>query len=281
MSLTAGIDVGAAYTKVVVTADGEIVGQALVRSGYKPGEAADAAFELACGEAGVERSKVDYIVATGYGRFQVPFSQVTATELTAAAWGCHALYPGTRTILDVGGQSVKASRIDELGRVKSFRLNEKCAAGTGAFLEKTARYMGYETEEIGPLAATSNEAVAISGVCTVFAEAEVINHLSQGIPPADIMHGAIVSLVGKSVQLMKRVKMEPEYTLIGGIMRYPTMVKAVRSELKVDVNVPEGDLVQLVAALGAATLAAHQARKIAEGRAAGAGRPGALAAAGS
>ncbi|HET9093240.1 MAG TPA: acyl-CoA dehydratase activase [Acidimicrobiales bacterium] len=281
MSVTAGIDVGATYTKVVVTGDGEIVGQALVRSGYKPGEAADAAFELACGEAGVERSKVDYIVATGYGRFQVPFSQVTATELTAAAWGCHALYPGTRTILDVGGQSVKASRIDELGRVKSFRLNEKCAAGTGAFLEKTARYMGYETEEIGPLAATSNEAVAISGVCTVFAEAEVINHLSQGIPPADIMHGAIVSLVGKSVQLMKRVKMEPEYTLIGGIMRYPTMVKAVRSELKVDVNVPEGDLVQLVAALGAATLAAHQAHKIAEGRAAGAGRPGALAAAGS
>ena len=281
MSVTAGIDVGATYTKVVVAADGEIAGQALVRSGYKPGEAAEAAFGLACGEAGIDRSKVAYIVATGYGRFQVPFSQVTATELTAAAWGCHALYPGTRTILDVGGQSVKASRIDEMGRVKSFRLNEKCAAGTGAFLEKTARYMGYETEEIGPLAATSNEAVAISGVCTVFAEAEVINHLSQGIPPADIMHGAIVSLVGKSVQLMKRVKMEPEYTLIGGIMRYPTMVTAVRAQLKVDVNVPDGDLVQLVAALGAATLAAHQANKIAEGRAAGAGRPGALAAAGS
>ncbi len=281
MTVTAGIDVGATYTKVVVTGDGEIAGQALVRSGYKPGEAAEAAFGLACMQAGIDQSKVDYIVATGYGRFQVPFSQVTATELTAAAWGCHALYPGTRTILDVGGQSVKASRIDEMGRVKSFRLNEKCAAGTGAFLEKTARYMGYETEEIGPLAATSNTAVAISGVCTVFAEAEVINHLSQGIPPADIMHGAIVSLVGKSVQLMKRVKMEPEYTLIGGIMRYPTMVKAVRSELKVDVNVPEGDLVQLVAALGAATLAAHQAHKIAEGRAAGAGRPGALAAAGS
>ncbi len=281
MSVTAGIDVGATYTKVVVTGDGEIAGQALVRSGYKPGEAAEAAFGLACDEAGIDRSKVDYIVATGYGRFQVPFSQVTATELTAAAWGCHALYPGTRTILDVGGQSVKASRIDEMGRVKSFRLNEKCAAGTGAFLEKTARYMGYETEEIGPLAATSNEAVAISGVCTVFAEAEVINHLSQGIPPADIMHGAIVSLVGKSVQLMKRVKMEPEYTLIGGIMRYPTMVTAVRAQLKVDVNVPDGDLVQLVAALGAATLAAHQANKIAEGRAAGAGRPGALAAAGS
>ncbi len=281
MTVTAGIDVGATYTKVVVSREGEVAGQALVRTGYKPGEAAEAAFELACAQAGLERSKVEYVVATGYGRFQVPFAQVTATELTAAAWGCHALYPGTRTILDVGGQSVKASRIDEAGRVKSFRLNEKCAAGTGAFLEKTARYMGYETEEIGPLAATSNEAVAISGVCTVFAEAEVINHLCQGIPPADIMHGAIVSLVGKSVQLMKRVKMEPEYTLIGGIMRYPTMVKAVRSELKVDVNVPDGDLVQLVAALGAATLAAHQARKIAKGRAESAGLSGQLAAAAS
>ena len=282
MSITAGIDVGSTYTKVVVSADGEVIGQSLVRSGYTPGEAAGAAYELACADAGVERARIDYVVATGYGRFQVPFSQVTATELTAAAWGCHALYPATRTILDVGGQSVKALRIDEAGRVKSFRLNEKCAAGTGAFLEKTARYMGYETAEIGPLAATSNEAVPISGVCTVFAEAEVINHLSQGIPPADIMHGAIVSLVGKSVQLMKRVKLEPEYTLIGGIMRYPTMVRAVRSQLKIDLNVPEGDLVQLVGALGAATLAAHQARKIAEGRSAGGTRPpGALAASAS
>ena len=282
MTTTAGIDIGASYTKVIIARDGDVIlGKSIIRTGYKPSDAAEEALELALADAKVDRSQVDYIVATGYGRFQVPFSQVTATELTAAAWGCHALYPGTRTILDVGGQSVKASRIDEMGRVKSFRLNEKCAAGTGAFLEKTARYMGYETEEIGPLAATSNEAVAISGVCTVFAEAEVINHLSQGIPPADIMHGAIVSLVGKSVQLMKRVKMEPEYTLIGGIMRYPTMVTAVRAQLKVDVNVPDGDLVQLVAALGAATLAAHQANKIAEGRAAGAGRPGALAAAGS
>ncbi len=275
MSITAGIDVGSTYTKVMVRGADGALGRALVRTGYRPGDAADEALDLACEDAGVQRAQIDYIVATGYGRFQVPFSQVTATELTAAAWGCHALFPGTRTILDVGGQSVKASRIDEAGRVKSFRLNEKCAAGTGAFLEKTAGYMGFDTEEIGALAATSNEAVAISGVCTVFAEAEVINHLSQGIPPADIMHGAIISLVGKSVQLMKRVKMEPQYTLIGGIMRYPTMVKAVRAQLKVDVNVPEGESVQLVAALGAATLAAHQVAKAAQG-ASGPSGPGGL-----
>ncbi|HEX5635419.1 MAG TPA: BadF/BadG/BcrA/BcrD ATPase family protein, partial [Gemmatimonadales bacterium] len=126
--------------------------------------------------------------------------------------------------------------------------------GTGAFLEKTARYMGYSTVEIGPLVATSKDATSISGVCAVFAESEVINHLSQGVPPADIMHGAIVSLVGRSVQLMKRVQMEPEFTLIGGILRFETMARVVREALQSDVNVPEGDLVQFVSAYGAALL---------------------------
>jgi hypothetical protein len=115
---------------------------------------------------------------------------------------------------------MKASRLDDEAKVRSFRLNDKCAAGTGAFLEKTARYMGYSTAEIGPLVATSKEAVTISGVCAVFAESEVINQLSQGAAPADIMYGAIVSLVGRSVQLLKRVRLEPELTLIGGILRF-------------------------------------------------------------
>ena len=213
------------------------------------------------------------MVATGYGRFQVPFSHLCVTDLTSASWGAHLLFPGTRTILDVGGQAVKASRVDDVRRVTSFRLNDKCAAGTGAFLEKTAHYMGFGTEEIGPLAATSSHAVPISGVCTVFAEAEVINHLSQGIAPADIMHGAIISLVAKSVQLMKRVKMEPECTLIGGIMRYRTMASALREALDVEVNVPDDDVVQYVSALGAAVLAHRQATKLAERPAGDGGSP--------
>jgi (R)-2-hydroxyacyl-CoA dehydratese activating ATPase len=265
MTITAGLDVGSTYTKVVLLGDDEqTIGRALIRTGYKPGDAAKEGLRGALEDAGISRGSIDYVVATGYGRFQVDFSQVNVTDLTAAAWGAHAMFPGTRTILDVGGQSVKASRPDGSRQVKSFRLNEKCAAGTGAFLEKTARYMGFSTEEIGPLAVTSKVDVPISGVCTVFAEAEVINHLSQGIAAADIMHGAIVSLVGKSVQLMKRVKMEPEVTLIGGIMRFPTMVSAIRELLAVDINVPEGELVQFVSALGAATLAQHQVRRLAE-----------------
>jgi len=264
MTITAGIDVGGSYTKVVLLDDDQLIGRAILRTGYKPGIAAEQCLATALTDAGMDRDQLDYVVATGFGRFQVAFSQLNVTELTAAAWGAHALFPATKTILDVGGHAVKASRIDESRQVKSFRLNEKCAAGTGAFLEKTARYMGFETEQIGALAATSSVEVPISGVCTVFAEAEVINHLSQGIAAADIMHGAIVSLVAKSVQLMKRVKMEPEVTLIGGIMRFPTMVSAIREKVPGDINVPEGDLVQFVAALGAGTLAQHQVHRLAE-----------------
>jgi predicted CoA-substrate-specific enzyme activase len=157
---------------------------------------------------------------------------------------------------------MKATRIDESARVKSFRLNDKCAAGTGAFLEKTARYMGYGTKEIGPLVATSKRPVAISGVCAVFAESEVINQLSQGSAPADIMHGAIASLVDRSVQLMRRVQMEPEFTLIGGILRFETMARIAREQLKAEVNVPPEDVVQLVGALGAAVLAQRRLQKL-------------------
>lgn len=263
MAITLGIDVGATYTKALLVDENDnVLARKLNKTGYKPGEVAEQTYDEVLELAGLSRESVDYIVATGLGRFQASFAQLPVTDLTSAAWGSHTLFPGTRTILDVGGQSVKALRCDEKKAVTSFRLNEKCAAGTGAFLEKTARYMGFGTEDIGPLAVTSTVEVPISGVCTVFAEAEVINHLSQGVSAADIMQGAIISLVGKSVQLMKRVKTEPEVTLIGGIMRYPSMVTAVRDLLGVDVNVAEGDMVQFTSALGAATLARFQFNKL-------------------
>ena len=160
---------------------------------------------------------------------------------------------------------MKASRLDAAAKVVSFRLNDKCAAGTGAFLEKTARYMGYSTLEIGPLMATSKTAVSISGVCAVFAESEVINHLSQGAPPADIMQGAIESLVSRSVQLIKRAKGEPEFTLIGGILRFESMAKAVRKQLDCDVNVAPPEMVQFVSALGAALLGRIRLKILAQG----------------
>ncbi len=262
MRFTAGIDIGSTYTKALIRRDdGEIVGRHMHPTGFKLAEAATQTYHRALDEAGLEPGDVSYIVATGFGRHQDRLSDVQVTDLTAAARGAAALFPNTRTILDVGGQTMKASRLSEGWKVKSFRLNDKCAAGTGAFLEKTAHYMGYNTEEIGPLVDTSKESIPISGVCAVFAESEVINHLSQGVPPADIMHGAIVSLVGRSVQLMKRVRMEPEYTLIGGILRFRRMIEVIRDQLDAEVNVPRGDLVQFTAALGAAILGHRRLEK--------------------
>jgi predicted CoA-substrate-specific enzyme activase len=259
--LTAGIDVGSTYTKALLLSDGrDIAGRAMLPTGFKLAQVAEQALAAAAADAGVAPASVDYVVATGFGRHQVGIADLKVTDLTAAARGTTLLFPGTRTILDVGGQTMKASRLGDGAKVQSFRLNDKCAAGTGAFLEKTARYMGYETKEIGPLVDTSKEAIPISGVCAVFAESEVINHLSQGVTPADIMHGAIVSLVGRSVQLMKRVRMEPEFTLIGGILRFRRMVDVIKRELGMEVNVPEGDLVQFASALGAALLGQRRLR---------------------
>lgn len=254
-TFTIGVDVGSTYTKAIVL-DGQrrIVGRAMLPTGFKLAEVAERAQRTALEDAGLLPDDAEYVVATGFGRHQVDIGDLTVTDLTAAARGAKFLFPGTRTILDVGGQTMKATKLGDGAKVKSFRLNDKCAAGTGAFLEKTARYMGYSTEEIGPLVATSKEPISISGVCAVFAESEVINHLSQGVAPADIMHGAIVSFVGRSVQLMKRVRMEPEYTVIGGILRYETMVRVIGETLETEVNVPDDDLVQFVPALGAAIL---------------------------
>jgi predicted CoA-substrate-specific enzyme activase len=266
MRLTAGIDVGSTYTKAVLTDEGgAILARALEPTGFRLAEAAASTLEGALKDAGQTREQVAYVVATGYGRHQVPFADVHITDLTAAARGAARLFPGTRTILDVGGQTMKATRLGENASVRSFRLNDKCAAGTGAFLEKTARYMGYTTAEIGPLVETSKDATNISGVCAVFAESEVINHLSQGVAPADIMHGAIVSLVGRSVQLMKRVQMEPEFTLIGGILRFETMARVVREALQANVNVPEPGMVQFVSAYGAALLGQRRLDVLARG----------------
>ncbi len=263
MTYAAGIDVGSTYTKVLILdKDNQIVGRGMNTTGFKLEQAATRALQSALEKAGLKDRHISYVVSTGFGRHQVSFADVSVTDLTASSRGAALLFPNTRTILDIGGQTMKAIRLDDNMKVKSFRLNDKCAAGTGAFLEKTARYMGYSTQEIGSLVATSKEAVPISGVCAVFAESEVINHLSLGAAPADIMHGAIASLVDRSVQLMKRVRMEPEFTLIGGILRFEIMSKVVRENLESEVNVPADGLVQFTTALGAALLGQYRLEKL-------------------
>ncbi|MDP7273141.1 MAG: acyl-CoA dehydratase activase [Candidatus Marinimicrobia bacterium] len=263
MSYVVGVDVGSTYTKaVVLSPEKDVVGKAMVQTGFKLDKASEKALDEVLKGAGLTRDEIGYSISTGYGRHLVPYRDITVTDLTATARGSNYFFPKTRTVLDIGGQTMKASRLDEKVKVQSFRLNDKCAAGTGAFLEKTARYMGYETEEIGPLVQTSKENVPISGVCAVFAESEVINQLSIGSAPSDIMYGAMSSLVKRAIQLLKRVKMESQITLTGGIMRFKTMVDVLTENVEEKINVPNGEMVQFTTALGAATLALQRMEKI-------------------
>jgi predicted CoA-substrate-specific enzyme activase len=258
-----GIDVGATYTKALVMDETRrLLGRAMVKTGFNLAGAAERGYSEVITDAGLADEDIDYVASTGYGRYVVPMRDLQITELTCHAKGAWYQFPNTKTVLDVGGQTVKAIKLDGRGKVRSFRLNDKCAAGTGAFLEKTARYMGLDPAEIGTLAMVSSQPVTISSVCAVFAESEVINHLTSGTKPEDIMYGAVLSLAGRAHQLMKRVGMEPEFTFCGGMSRNEAFVKAIKQELGAPVNVPGGDMGHFNGALGAGLLALDRVRKL-------------------
>ena len=267
-SLIVGLDIGSTYSKAVMLDQSRAVrATAIRRSGYKPAAAAAAVFDDLVTHAEVVRASVTYVAATGYGRYMVPFRHTQITELTCHAIATSYHFPSVRTILDIGGQDIKAIRIDEHGRVRAFRLNDKCAAGTGAFLEKTARYLGLATQDIGPYALRSTQPVEISSVCAVFAESEVINHVASGVIPEDIIEGAIVALGGRAVQLMKRVGLEGDCALAGGMTRNPAMVAALENKLGASLRLPPNGLGQLNGAFGAALLGLRRVQRVrAEGR---------------
>jgi (R)-2-hydroxyacyl-CoA dehydratese activating ATPase len=261
--LAAGIDVGATYTKAILLGEeGRPIARSMVKTGFNLAGAAEQAYTELLREAGVDRDQVDYVASTGYGRYVVPFRDLQITELTCHAKGAWHQFPATRTVLDVGGQTVKAIKVDDRGKVRSFRLNDKCAAGTGAFLEKTARYMGLDPADIGAMALASTTPVTISSVCAVFAESEVINHLTSGTKAEDIMYGAVLSLAGRAIQLMKRVGMEAEFTFAGGMSRNQSFVKALRDQLNTEVNVAADEMGHFNGALGAGLLALDRVRKL-------------------
>jgi predicted CoA-substrate-specific enzyme activase len=280
MSLTVGIDMGSTYAKAVITdPQGGMLGKVTFHSGFNFAKAAEKGLEMILETAGVPREKVDYIAATGYGRYMVSFRDLAITELTCHARALFWMFPGVRTVLDIGGQTVKAIRLDGRGRVKAFRLNDKCAAGSGAFLEKTVRYLGYQPADIVSLSDAASDPAAISSVCAVFAESEVINHLSAGRSAEDVCAGAVVALAERAGQVFKRVKPEPEYALSGGLTRVPLMRRVLESSLQCVFHTPPDDHGVYAGAIGASLLAHDRLRRLAEqtpleGAAAAGGRRG-------
>ncbi len=270
MPFLAGIDCGTSFTKAVVLFEENghprVLGKGRTRSGARVDEAAGNALAEALEQAGLKRDQVEYVAATGFGRYGVSFRDIQVTEITTAARGAHFVVPQTTAILDIGGQCTRAIGITETGKVKVFKSNDKCAAGSGMFIQRAAKYLEVSLEDVGDLSLRAKHPQPISSVCAVLAESEIINHVSAGITVQDILRGIHESLADRAGALLKRVEMKQELTLIGGVARQAGIAKALEERLKVKVNIPSD--CDFVCALGAALLGL---KRLAGKRAAGIG----------
>jgi predicted CoA-substrate-specific enzyme activase len=251
----AGVDVGSLASKSVVLRDGEIIGHAIIRSGLNSEESGLNALAAALKDANIERSDVDKIIATGYGRISATYSSKTVTEISCHAKGANYLYPTVRTIVDMGGQDCKAIRVDEDGNVEDFAMNDKCAAGTGRFFEVMSGVFKVPLAELGELSLKSDQKAAISSTCTVFAESETISLLARGVKPENIQAGIHYSIANRIAGLFARVGIVSDVYFSGGVAKNKGMKKAIEDVLKVHIIDADKLDPQLTGALGAAVLA--------------------------
>jgi predicted CoA-substrate-specific enzyme activase len=261
MVFVAGIDMGAKSTKAIILDDQRrIRGRSCIRTRPDFVAIAKEALEAALQDAKLKESDISYIATTGFGRYNVPFRDLQITDITCVGAGAVFLYPKTRTVLDIGAQSTRALRVSETGKVKEFRTNDKCAAGAGGFIERAAKYLEVQVEDVGQLSLDAVKPQNISSVCAVLAESEIINLVSSGETVENIMRGVHNSLAARSLALLKRAGMEDEVTFVGGVARQKGMVKALEETLKKKVNV--SDEPHMVGALGAAVLALRRLEKL-------------------
>lgn len=250
---TAGIDSGSTSTDAVIMDNNKnIIGRAIVPTGAGATNGARRALAAALEEAGIAEEELTLTVTTGYGRENISFGEMSVTEITCHAKGAHYLYPEARTVIDIGGQDSKAIRIDENGSVMSFVMNDKCAAGTGRFLDMMARTMELSLDEMSELGLHWKNDVVISNMCTVFAESEVVSLIAQDTPPADIIHGLNNSVAGKTVSLVKRLGGERGYIMTGGVAKNRGIAAAI--EEKIGEKLFISDSAQLCGAIGAALI---------------------------
>jgi (R)-2-hydroxyacyl-CoA dehydratese activating ATPase len=264
MMHVAGVDVGSTQTKaVVVDRRRRVVGKSLVDTGAIITRAAQNAFDAAVEDAGLEAADIAYVVGTGYGRYKVTFGDTQVTEISCHARGARYLFPGTRTVLDIGGQDTKAIKVGDEGRVLDFCMNDKCAAGTGRFLGAGAFALDIPLGELGPLALGARYPVKITTTCTVFAESEIINWLARGKKVEDVLMGVHQAIATRSLSLLRRVGVEEEVTFTGGVTRNVAMVRILEQLLETRLNVSAE--AHYMGAIGASLFALDQAENGAAG----------------
>ena len=256
--ISAGIDAGSRSTKAVLfdPETGRVVGRGLANQGMELERLAGEVLERACQEAGVQRARLGPIVATGYGRKAVRFAHTTITEITCHAQGVYHLAPEAQTIIEIGGQDSKCITLEKGGRVRDFAMNDRCAAGSGRFLELVAERLEVDLGTLGALSLKASKPALISSMCVVFAETEIIGLLAEGVPPSDIAAGVQNAIAQRVLALAGR-SVPPPVFFTGGVALQPGMVRALETAFACPVQVPP--LPQFTGALGAAILAGRRA----------------------
>ena len=254
-----GVDSGSTTTDAaLVDMDGNLVAGVIIRTGAKASASAQNAIDQALAKAGATRADVALYVSTGYGRDVIEGMDAAITEITCHARGAHYLAPDTHTVIDIGGQDSKAIHLDENGGVLNFVMNDKCAAGTGRFLEMMAHTLEMPLEELSRAGLASTREVRISNMCSVFAESEVVSLIADDTPTADIVHGLCMSVANKTKSLARRVNAEPAYLMTGGVANNEGVVQALSEVLGAPVRTHEDS--QLCGAIGAALLGLERIR---------------------
>ena len=258
--ITAGIDIGSLATKIVLlNGNAEILFKEIELTGGNNRKTAETLFKKSLENTNLSRKDVTYLMTTGYGRENIPFSDGHATEITCHAKGLSFLFPDARMIIDIGGQDSKAIHIDSIGKVKNFVMNDKCSAGTGRFLEVIANALGVALEEMGTISSKATNAIRISSMCTVFAESEVVSQVAKGSPVPDIIKGVHDAIAERTVTLLKRLGIIEPIAMTGGVAHNLGVVANLEKRLKKKLIIPENP--QIIGALGAAIIARSRAEK--------------------
>lgn len=254
--ITAGIDMGSKNIKVVILKDGEKIGKGLVLAGFETIKSAEEAFAMALDAAGIKMEDLDSIVATGAGRKHAPYTDKDITEVGGDAKAVLKLYPSARTVIDVGAEEGRAIRCNEAGKVVDFALNEKCAAGAGAFTESMSRALEVTVEELGRMSLESDKEIPMNAQCAVFAESEVVSLLHAKTPKKDISRAVHDAIASRIISLVRKVGFEPDVILIGGVAYNVGFLDALKRGLECDVIVPDDP--EYIGAYGAALAAMEE-----------------------
>lgn len=258
--ITVGLDAGSKNTKVCIF-DDKILSTATVLSGFDQEESAEQVLNSALDKAGIKREEIKHITVTGAGMDAIKFADTNITTITADARGTHFIFPSVRTIVDIGAEEGRVVKIDEYGKVKDFGINEKCAAGAGAFIEAMSRALEVEIEEMGELSLKSTKQIPMNAQCTIFAESEVVSLIHQKTKKEDIIRAVHDAIADRNTSMLRQIGIEKDISLIGGMAKNIGFVDAMNRNLGFDLLVPK-DVVapEYVSALGAALIAQDKIR---------------------